>query len=104
MKVYPYTIKRARSVLLFGQTIHAQIRLHMYAGMHTGVYTGVVGLYSLHYLIIGKPEIFTDLVLKMEQFGIFWFYNRDMHPNDADGMGYTKDPDQTAPFLKLGAV
>lgn len=76
----------------------------MYTGMHTGVYTGVVGLYSLHYLKIGKPEIFTDLVLKMEQFGIVWFYNREMHLYDAAGMWHPEDHDQTAIFLKLGAV
>ena len=46
-------------------------------------------------LKIRTPEKFAVIIIKV---GTVWFYDRVMHPKDADGMANSVDPDQTAPL------
>ena len=53
---------------------------------------------TLKILKIETFEVFTVILKKN---GKVLFYYAVMHPNDADGMANSEDPDQTAP---IGAV
>ena len=45
--------------------------------------------------------MFGEITLKFKQRG---FYQRLMHPKDADSIANSEDPDQTAPLGARGAV
>ena len=50
---------------------------------------------TVRILKTGTPKRFVVIILKLEQGG---FNIRAMHPNDADRVANSVDPDQTAPL------
>ena len=59
------------------------------------LYLSEKNIHTVNFLNIRTPKKFVVVTLKFELCGS---YHRGMHPNDADGMANSVDPDQTAPL------
>ena len=64
----------------------------------------IFGKFTLVCLLNSNMNMAQKIYCNYPKIWLAWIFHSLMHPNDADGMANSADPDQTAPPLGLGAV